>query len=193
MTWTRQKDRYARLPGRAWRTAPLSGLSLAAFGLFSRAWSYMADGMSDGVLPAHELAALAKGPVPKKALEELLATVWERVEGGYRCRLYLIENISRQGWEEAKADQNERKARSRARHPTGHGSVTRDTTGDSQTQDTGRSPFRERGRDAPARSYENGEGEHERAKRRSVGLAPPVRAVVEADADLEALKAGAAE
>ena len=56
------------MPGRAWRTDPYSGLSLEAYGLLMRAWSYFADSMTDGFLPAHELPALAKGRPTKKPL-----------------------------------------------------------------------------------------------------------------------------
>lgn len=95
----REKGRYARIPGDAWRSEPFSRLSLEAYGLAMRAWSFFADQATDGHLPRHELASVAKGPVRKTVLAELIkAGVWTETEDGWRCEYYLAANISRDEW-----------------------------------------------------------------------------------------------
>jgi hypothetical protein len=80
----------------------------------ARAWSYSADQATDGVIPAHVLPGLAHGPPPKRVIAELLQVgVWEAVDDGYRCTLYLEANISREEWEAKKAGQRVRTKRHR--------------------------------------------------------------------------------
>lgn len=114
MTSSRDLGRYACLPGDAWRTAPLSGLSLEAFGLVMRCWAFFSDQQTDGYLPQHELVAVAKGAVRRSLIAELLESgVWVEEPRGYRCTVYLSANISREEWELKKAKDADRKERSR--------------------------------------------------------------------------------
>jgi hypothetical protein len=141
VSWDR--DRYARIPGRSWRTAPLSALSLPAAGLLLRAWAYCADQMTDGLIPDHELVSLAKGKPPKDAIAELVRHgVWERTESGYRDRVFAENNISKAQWEERKADARDRQEKSRRTRKAPPAPVTllvtRDVTSDPQTQDARR-------------------------------------------------------
>lgn len=136
---SRDRDRYARIPGRSWRTAPLSALSLEAAGLLWRAWAYCADQMTDGVVPEHELPSLAKGRATKRIVEELLERgIWERTDGGYRDTVFAAENITRAEWEHRKAGARDRQDKSRRKRREGDASVTRDNDGDPLTQDAGR-------------------------------------------------------
>ncbi len=135
---TKLKDRYARVPARLWRDPELAGLSLGARGLFLWCWSYFADAMSDGVIPAAAVVQVAGAKHGKELAELLARDVWERVEGGYRCTWYLRgkANMTRAEWEEQKAGTKKRVAEHRATRDIerGNDSVTRYP----QTQDTGR-------------------------------------------------------
>lgn len=148
MTQRRDRDRYAKVPGRLWREPDLSGLSLGARGLLLWSWSHFADAMSDGFIPEGMLPSIAGGPFKKELGELLAAGVWEKAEHpsgkpGYRCAWYLRSNITREEWE-AKKVATVTKVTKHRRGPgnpavTGYSAGTeRPETGIPQTQDARR-------------------------------------------------------
>lgn len=132
-------QRYARLMGDFWRHPRTSALSTAAAGVLARAFSYCADQMTDGAIPAALVPAFFGGAPDEAVIEEMIAAgVWKKTKTGFQIRDWGQRNITREAWAEKKAQATTRQQKSRANRAqkkpkvtgderSGHASVTRDT------------------------------------------------------------------
>jgi hypothetical protein len=110
MPWARLDDGFHGHP-------KVRETSLAARGLFATGLSYCASYLTDGRLPASFMADHARGPLGKRALQELVVREWFQAldDGSYVIVGYLEWNPSREQVEAARDKERRKKADQRAK------------------------------------------------------------------------------